>query len=208
MSRAIAIDFDGTLCENKWPEIGEPNWNVINRAKAEKERGAELILLTMREGELLDKALAVCKEWGLTFDAVNDNLESWKQKFGNNPRKIGATEYWDDRAVNAGEIDSPHPFYVPKDSSFVKPEVSANFYKGTSDSALRDSINRSSHTDYSTSQISALWIAYHSGRVPAANKQIQKYESEDKQKQDETNKSIIIFLIIVAVIAVLFMILF
>ena len=21
----IAVDFDGTLCENKWPEIGEPN---------------------------------------------------------------------------------------------------------------------------------------------------------------------------------------
>ena len=104
MSRAIAIDFDGTLCENKYPNIGEPNWNVINRAKAEKERGSELILLTMREGELLDKAITACKEWGLTFDAVNDNLESWKQKFGNNPRKIGATEYWDDRAYNANEI--------------------------------------------------------------------------------------------------------
>ena len=25
----IAVDFDGTLCENKWPEIGEPNTNLI-----------------------------------------------------------------------------------------------------------------------------------------------------------------------------------
>ena len=25
----IAVDFDGTLCENKWPEIGEPNTELI-----------------------------------------------------------------------------------------------------------------------------------------------------------------------------------
>ena len=30
--RAIAIDFDGTLCENEYPDIGEPNWNVIYQA--------------------------------------------------------------------------------------------------------------------------------------------------------------------------------
>ena len=26
----IAVDFDGTLCENKWPEIGEPNTELIS----------------------------------------------------------------------------------------------------------------------------------------------------------------------------------
>ena len=26
----IAVDFDGTLCENKYPEIGEPNMELIN----------------------------------------------------------------------------------------------------------------------------------------------------------------------------------
>lgn len=99
-TRVIAIDFDGTLCENKWPEIGEPNWKVIYRAKKEKEAGAQLILYTMREGKLLEDAVRACESWGLKFDAVNDNTESWKAAFGNNPRKIGATEYWDDRALN------------------------------------------------------------------------------------------------------------
>ena len=23
-NKIIAVDFDGTLCENNWPEIGEP----------------------------------------------------------------------------------------------------------------------------------------------------------------------------------------
>ena len=99
MSRAIAIDFDGCLCENAWPEIGAPNWPVINQAIQEQRNGEELILWTCREGDLLDEAVRAAGEWGLHFDAVNDNLPSWKKAWGNNPRKIGATEYWDDRAV-------------------------------------------------------------------------------------------------------------
>lgn len=35
MRKAIAIEFDGCLCTNAYPEIGEPNWPVIKRAQAE-----------------------------------------------------------------------------------------------------------------------------------------------------------------------------
>lgn len=35
---------------------------------------------------------------GLHFDAVNDSLPSWKKFYGNDTRKVGATEYWDDKA--------------------------------------------------------------------------------------------------------------
>ena len=41
MNKVIAIDFDGTLCTNAYPEIGEPNWPVIFAAKAEQEKGAK-----------------------------------------------------------------------------------------------------------------------------------------------------------------------
>ena len=98
--KVIAIDFDGTLFENKWPEIGAPIEKVIEAAKSEKARGTKLILFTMREGKRLEEAVKACEKYGLTFDAVNDNIEEWKEAFGNNPRKIGANEYWDDRAVN------------------------------------------------------------------------------------------------------------
>lgn len=98
--KAIAIDYDGTIALGSWPGVGEPNWPVIERAKAEAAAGAKLILWTCREGDKLLEAMAACAEWGLKFDAVNDSLPEWKEDWGCSPRKIGATEYWDDRAVN------------------------------------------------------------------------------------------------------------
>lgn len=98
--KIIALDYDGTIALNSWPQAGDPNWPIINKAKAEKAAGSRLILWTCREGEELDIALAACAEWGLEFDAVNDNLPEMKEAWGNNPRKIFANEYWDDRAVN------------------------------------------------------------------------------------------------------------
>lgn len=96
--RAIAIDFDGTLCQSQYPEIGEPNWSIIYQAIQEQKHGAGLILWTCREGELLSDAIKACAEWGLHFDAVNDSLPEWKEHFGSDCRKVGADEYWDDKA--------------------------------------------------------------------------------------------------------------
>lgn len=102
MQKAIAIDFDGCLCSNEYPNIGAPNWDVICDAIREQAAGAELILWTCREGPLLQAAVDACREWGLIFDAVNESLPSWLEAFENQPRKVGATEYWDDRAVRKG----------------------------------------------------------------------------------------------------------
>lgn len=70
---AIAIDFDGILCQNAYPDIGDPNWDTIHQALKEQSNGAKLILWTCREGRSLEMAVAACAGWGLTFDAVNDN---------------------------------------------------------------------------------------------------------------------------------------
>ena len=95
----IAIDFDGVLCTDEYPEIGEPNMEVIQEAKSLREGGACLILWTCRAGEDLDKAVQACREWGLEFDAINENPQFMIDLYGNDCRKIGADEYWDDRAV-------------------------------------------------------------------------------------------------------------
>lgn len=97
--KIIAVDFDGCLCRNKWPEIGEPAEGVLRRLREEKERGARIILWTCREGELLEQAVAWCAQRGITFDAVNEQVREMKGAFGNDSRKIFAKEYWDDRAV-------------------------------------------------------------------------------------------------------------
>ena len=102
--KAIAIDFDGCLCDNAYPAIGAPHWGVIARAKMEQEAGSGLILWTCREGQLLLEAVAACESWGLHFDAINESLPSWIAAFDNAPRKVGASEYWDDRAVPMGGV--------------------------------------------------------------------------------------------------------
>lgn len=91
-----AVDFDGTLCTNKWPDIGLENMKLIEFLKAERKAGNRVILNTMREGKLLEAALAWCRRNGLEFDAVNDNLPEMQKRFGNNPRKIYADYYIDD----------------------------------------------------------------------------------------------------------------
>lgn len=90
--------IEAALLEQGYPDIGAPNWEIIVAAAAEQIAGAGLILWTCREGELLENALEACARWGLHFDAVNDSLPSWKKFYGNDTRKVGATEYWDDKA--------------------------------------------------------------------------------------------------------------
>lgn len=94
----IAIDFDGTICQNKYPEIGEPMPLAIESIKELRERGHDLILWTCRQGELLDDAVKWCKEHGIPFDLVNEfepnNLKAFGGVAGN---KVFANIYIDDR---------------------------------------------------------------------------------------------------------------
>ena len=98
-SRVIAVDFDGCLCANRWPKIGEANNSAIRALIRMRKRGARLILWTCRTGALLDEAVAWCEKRGLAFDAVNGNLPERVAKYGGDTRKVSADEYWDDLAV-------------------------------------------------------------------------------------------------------------
>lgn len=98
--KIIAVDFDGTLFETDYPRIVRPILPVIEMAKVRKAAGDKLILWTCREGAELDAAIEACRGYGLEFDAVNDNLPELKEQWGDNPRKVAADEYWDDRAVD------------------------------------------------------------------------------------------------------------
>lgn len=43
-NKTIAVDFDGTLCSNKYPLIGQENIVLINKLKDLRTSGAKLIL--------------------------------------------------------------------------------------------------------------------------------------------------------------------
>lgn len=95
----IAVDFDGTLNLSHYPLADTPNTAVINALLKRKRAGAKIILWTCRSGKELQAAVDACTRWGIRFDAVNDNIPEVKAAYGDNPRKVSATEYWDDKAV-------------------------------------------------------------------------------------------------------------
>ena len=97
-----AIDFDGTIVENKWPFIGELNHEAADFIGKLQSRGDQWILYTMREGQRLKEAVDFLKSHGLEPDAINDNTKEMQQLFHNNPRKIYADTYIDDH--NAGGL--------------------------------------------------------------------------------------------------------
>lgn len=98
-----AVDFDGTLnLADTYPELGEPNAELIEFLKERRAAGDKIILWTCREGALLKEAVKYCNDYGLFFHAVNDNLPENIEYYGNNCRKVWAHHYIDDRNMTPG----------------------------------------------------------------------------------------------------------
>lgn len=98
-SFAIAIDFDGTIVEHRYPDIGREVPGAIEWMKKFKEAGARLILWTMRSdgqqsGKVLTEAVKFCRSKGVTFWGVNKNPD---QDWSESP-KAYAKIYIDDAA--------------------------------------------------------------------------------------------------------------
>lgn len=100
----LAVDFDGTLVENKYPEIGEIRKNIWKAVKAYQDAGWRIILWTCRTEAMLEDAVNFCKENGLVPDEVNRNIPEVQKLYGGDTRKVFASMYIDDRsAVLYGE---------------------------------------------------------------------------------------------------------
>ena len=84
----IAVDFDGTIVEHKYPAIGRELPFAIETLRKLQSDRHKLILWTVREGGLLEEALSFCRERGLEFYAVNRDYFS---------RKLKADVFIDDR---------------------------------------------------------------------------------------------------------------
>jgi hypothetical protein len=99
----VAVDFDGTIVENKFPSIGKPMLFAFETLKAMQKRGMLLILWTVRKGKELDEAVEFCRQNGIVFYAVNANYpeESFDAEVS---RKIEADIFIDDRNIG-GFVD-------------------------------------------------------------------------------------------------------
>ncbi len=99
----LAIDFDGTIVEHRYPAIGRIRPFAFETLKALQQKKHQLILWSHRSGKELDEAVEFCRSFGIEFYAVNKNYpeEKWDE---NDSRKILADIYIDDR--NLGGLPS------------------------------------------------------------------------------------------------------
>jgi hypothetical protein len=94
----IAVDFDGTIVKNKWPEIGSLRFGAKWCLRWLNKRH-KLILWTCRDTQdALKAANYTSRKTGVVFEYINENPPDQIDKFGNDPRKIGADLYLDDKA--------------------------------------------------------------------------------------------------------------
>ena len=94
----IAVDFDGTIVEHKYPEIGNEIPFATDTLKMLIKDHHRVILWSVREGKLLEDAVNWCKERGVEFYAVNrDYPEESVENNQHFSRKLKADVWIDDR---------------------------------------------------------------------------------------------------------------
>ncbi len=104
----IAVDFDGTIVEHRYPAIGKDKLFAFDTLKAMQKAGHLLILWTYRTGKELDEAVEYCRKKGIEFYAVNRSYPEEVFDETEVSRKINADLFIDDRNVGGfygwGEI--------------------------------------------------------------------------------------------------------
>ena len=96
-SMIIAVDFDGTIVEHRYPRIGEEIPFAVDTLKLLQQEKHRLILWSVREGALLDEAVEWCKARGLEFYAVNKDYPEEQKGHQGFSRKLKADMFIDDR---------------------------------------------------------------------------------------------------------------
>lgn len=96
-SKTVAVDFDGTLVKDKWPNIGAENPYAVQSITLFRQLGYKIILLTCREGEKMTKAVNWMDEHSISPDYTNCNPEA--ESYWGECRKVYADLYIDDHSI-------------------------------------------------------------------------------------------------------------
>ena len=101
--KIIAVDFDGTIVRDFWPNIGTIKQDVVEQMREEKDKGTYIIIWTCRSGEDIQRMQDFLDKHDIPYDRINANapwiLDAWKR----DNRKIFAHEYIDDKATHVDD---------------------------------------------------------------------------------------------------------
>ncbi len=104
----IAVDFDGTIVEHRYPAIGKEKLFAFETLRSLQKQNHQLILWTFRTGKALDEAVEYCRRHGVEFYAVNKSYPEEQFDETMMSRKIQADMFIDDRNIGGfpgwGEI--------------------------------------------------------------------------------------------------------
>jgi hypothetical protein len=121
----ICVDFDGTIVDHRFPEIGPPVPGALEWMSKFQSAGARLILFTMRSdggrsGNVLTAAVGYLQENGIELHGINKNPT--QLHWTNSPKAYGQL-YIDDAAFGCPLIQ-PEGFQRPcVDWEIVGPAV-------------------------------------------------------------------------------------
>lgn len=103
MSFYICVDFDGTIVDHRYPDIGPLSPGALCWLNYFQTKEDKIILFTMRHGRELEAAVEFLKELGIELFGVNRNpdQDSWTDS----PKAFGHI-YIDDAAIGCPMI---HP---------------------------------------------------------------------------------------------------
>lgn len=98
----VAVDFDGTMVEDNFPNIGEPRDIMIEIQQMQRfcPQRVQFILWTCRNGKELANAVQYLSRSPIHMDAINENLPQVIEEWGGDTRKVYADLYCDDKAGN------------------------------------------------------------------------------------------------------------
>lgn len=94
------MDYDGTMTvQDSWPDHGEIRDGMVNLWKDLEKDGNVVILWTNRENKHLETALNYLATFGIFPKYINENPPCLQEKYENDPRKLGADIFIDDKTI-------------------------------------------------------------------------------------------------------------
>lgn len=133
----IAVDFDGTIVEHKYPKIGKAIPYAIDTLKQLQNEQHILILWTVREGDLLQEAIDYCSKNGLIFYSHNSNFP--EEDSSKASRKLTADMFIDDR--NFGGLPGWDVIYrAIQQKTAHQLNFTMSFQEGEEENSIKDSL--------------------------------------------------------------------
>lgn len=101
----VAFDFDGTIVNDAFPEIGTLKEFAKETINKFKEMGGRVLIHTCRANEHEQMVREFLDNNGVVYDTINENHHEMQAMYKNDPRKLGADLYIDDKGYKVDKID-------------------------------------------------------------------------------------------------------